>query len=360
MYGVNGAEDRIFVSGNSDNQNFDYRSYVQNLSYFPSENYTRVGLDSSPIMGYSRMADGRLAVHKARSNGLDSTIFYRTSSLVNGEAIFPLENGAKGVGVESKYALATLINEPLILSNQGVFAIVPVNNSAVNEKYAVQRSYYINNKLLSENLSEAVGKEFNGKYYLSVNNQCFVADSRYKSYENKAESSTFQYEWWYWNNIPARVWFESNNRLYFGTEDGRICLFKTKGEINLYKDDDDIVSCYWETPILAFGSTTNVKTIKFMTIALNPYTRSSIKFGTILKSLKKQRKQFNTNTFNFEDIDFEEFTFETDGFPRVIPIRTKFKKFMFIQFYFESTEEKALGTHKLSIQYTVNNKYKGR
>ena len=74
-------------------------------------------------------------------------------------------------------------------------------------------------------MSEAVGVSYNNRYYLAVNGHCYVADARTKYYSDKDADGSYQYEWWYWDGIPARVLCELRGALYFGTQDGRICVF---------------------------------------------------------------------------------------------------------------------------------------
>lgn len=371
IYGVNGAADRVFIAGNAAVPNFDFYSELNDPTYFGDLWYTMVGQDSTAIMGYSRLGDGSLAIHKER-NGQDPTVFIRTGTLINNDTAFPLKQGAEGVGVVSKYAFANLVNDPLILSNQGVYAVVPVANTVANERYAQQRSYFINPRLIKEpNLEEAVGIEFKGFYYLAVNSHVYVADSRQQSYISKAFADQFQYEWYFWNNVPARVWWEYNNELYFGTADGEVMKFLPEGEMDSYKDNGENILCYWKTPILELGSFTNYKTLKNAYAIPSPYLRSEIHIDYIVKSIPKTVqgqtislfqytvKDQDISLFSFEDIDFSDFTFDTDTSPHIIPTNYKAKKFMLIQLALWSDSGKPFGFYGLTLLYTINGKFKG-
>ena len=46
--------------------------------------------------------------------------------------------------------------------------------------------------------------------------------------QNTNDTESFNYEWYFWDNMPVRVWSIIDNNLYFGTEDGRICSFDDK------------------------------------------------------------------------------------------------------------------------------------
>ena len=57
---------------------------------------------------------------------------------------------------------------------------------------------------------------------------CYVADARHKFIPNDTVDNSFNYEWWFWDNIPARVWASIDGKLYLGTEQGQICVFDDK------------------------------------------------------------------------------------------------------------------------------------
>lgn len=335
LYGYAGNSNRIFVFGNPDLPNYDYYCDQENPLYWPDENFTRIGTEE--IMGYSRLGDGTLAVHKKHSD-TDSTIYYRDSNLLDTVEVFPLSAGVKNIGCISKYCNCNLLNDPLVLTDQGVFAIIGNNG----EKYAQQRSYYINNKLMQEeNLENAVAIAVNGKYYLSVNNHMYIADCRYLSYPKHSKTEQYQYEWWYWDNIPARVLFSWNNKLYFGTEDGNICGFTDE-----YMDVDTPVEAYWETPFLELNSSHLAKTIKLITLILNPGGNCDITFGYILDDGSVEIITKNYSALN-------------DDFPKTIQEKEKIPKFMFVKFFMKNNTKNRMTFERLILEYINSGKYRG-
>jgi hypothetical protein len=140
---------------------------------------------------------------------------------------FTTTQGATGEGMISSFANDNLLNDNLFLSSNGVYGLSLSNNIKSNERYALERSGLINGKLIKEtSLQNACGISFNGRYYLSVNGHCYVADSRFKNYVAVDLPDTFSYEWWFWDNVNARIFFVINNELYFGTDEGQICKFE--------------------------------------------------------------------------------------------------------------------------------------
>ena len=288
-------------------------------------------------MSYSGLADGSLSIHKKQSD-TDCTVYYRTSNMLNNIEVFPLKDGVKNVGCISKYCNCNLVNDPLFLSDQGVFSCIGNNG----EKYAQQRSYYVNGKLIKEkNLEDAVATSFLGKYYLAINNHVYVADSRYLSYPRNAKTEQYQYEWWYWDNIPVRVFFTWNNELYFGTSNGNICKFN-----NRYIDNNKEIKSYWETPFLELNNTQAAKTIKDITLILNPNVSSDITLGY---ELDDGRTEIISKNYNNLDNDF----------PKTIQEKEKIKKFMFIKFYMKNETKSKMTFERLILEYIVSGKYRG-
>ena len=362
QYGYNGATARAVVSGTPDAVNFHYWSDLNDPAFFPGLNYAYLGQDSSAIMGYSHIGDA-LAVHK-EDNEQDQTIFLVRGSYdeTNGYQ-FAISGSVAGIGAISKYCFKRLGTEPMFLSRQGVYAVTTQYLTA--EKYAQNRSWYVNPKLTKEaDLSEAVAIEYNGYFYLAVNDVVYVADSRQKAYEKNAPQSEFQYEWYYLTNISARVWWEYDGRLYFGDADGKIKVFKLDSEDTgahpAYSDDGQAIYAYWDTPIFNFGTMFRYKTLKNFHLMLSPYRRSSVEVFYREKGHLRSVKSSTMDIFDFNEIDFSRLTFSTDDSPMVIATNTKAKKFMLIQFRIENKVlNEGFGFYELEANYVLVGKYKG-
>ena len=238
LFGVNGGSDRLFLSGNPKYPNTVFYSASDDFSYFPDNQYFSVGDESAAITGFVRISDGTLAVLKEESDR-DAAIFYvmgtqRSFFDAKGElektyAEFTVSNGGAGESNLHPYATANLAGDALLLSRNGVFAIVPNQSGSTSVRHVKERSYPINRKLLGEDLSRSVGVVYNNRYYLSIDGHCYVADARHKYYRNDNDlDQSFNYEWWYWENVPATSWAVIDGTLWFGTADGRLCAFDTE------------------------------------------------------------------------------------------------------------------------------------
>ena len=341
VYGYAGANNRVFLAGNPDYANILMYSHLEDITYFPVENVIKVGLEVVPITGIIKLNSGKLAVLKNVSD-TDSTIFYIGYATYNGSEAFPLEGSTKGEGNIAKHAHDMLINDPLILTKNGIFAL----NTATltDERFVYHRSYYIDVKLKQEeNLEQAIGIVNDGKYYLAINNHVYVADSRFKSTSNYSKYSDYQYEWYYWTNLPVKVWFVWNNELYFGDKYGNICTFRDNSDVNRYKDNTENVEAEWNSIVLDLNRPANKKNIKRISISSNP-TNSKLIIGYRLKGGSKQvlTKVYIDSTY-----------------PKTTIIRKKAKKLSFFSLYIENKEDSNMSFNTICVIYTVGSYYKG-
>lgn len=218
---------RFFFSGNKKYPNWDFMSAVDDPTYFPADGWTKVGSDITAIQGYLHYGT-ELAIIK-EDNEQDATVYMRSAILTEeNDILFPIQQGAQGAGAISPYALATLKDEPLFLAKEGVYAIEGTNAS--QERNIPNRSFMVDAKLRSSIEKYSVGVAFSD-YYLVTNpmtGKCFVADGRYSVIRNDVPHRERGYEWFVWDNIPANCFCVVGDELYFGTIDGRVCVFHQK------------------------------------------------------------------------------------------------------------------------------------
>lgn len=353
FYGYNN-DNRIFVSGNPDYKNYDWQSGLDDPTYFPDLGYTVIGSDTSAILGYLKQYENLVVVKE--DNEQDAEIFLRTSAMDDsGKPYFPIKQGAKGVGAMSPYAFATLRDDPLFLSRGGVVALA---SASVTQQRAVQvRSGRINKRLADESgREEAIAATWNNYYVLCVNSRCYVADSRQRS----ASDESFDYEWYYWQNVPARVFHEHDGTLYFGTDDGRLCRFNSDIDtMARFSDDGSPILARWSTKADAFGTFMQRKTMakRGSGVMIKPYTRSSVTvYAVTEKDIENEIRYSTMDILDFGDIDFARFTFNTAETPQVIPFNKKLKKFITLRLIFENDAlDEGFGIYGATVQYTYAN-----
>ena len=336
-YGI-GTTDRIVISGNPEFPNRDWTSGLNDPSYFPDLGYSLVGTEATAIMGYRRIGE-YLAIIK-EDNGQDSTVFLRSASLnSDGEAVFQTRQSIAGVGAVAIHGFGNILDEPLFLSGTGVYAIT--TNALTAERIVQNRSFYVDPRLTQEEgLEQAEAVSWNGMYLLAVNGHVYLLDGRQnRSYRAKSQSD-YIYECYYWENVPAACWLDhkdgATETLYFGTADGRICRFNSDIDtMQRYADDDKAILAIWSTMSDDDGDVTLLKTMikKGNSVTIKPYTRSSaqIYFRTEQDPIEFFATEDTLDVFDWEDIDFTRFTFNSNDAPREILFNTKVKKYKRLQ-----------------------------
>ena len=235
LYGEGGGSDRLFLSGNPACPNRDFWSEPEDFSYFPAKNTASLGSERNPLTGYGRLLDGSMAVY-ARGGEGESGVYFRTGTYrtetdaESGAAVlysvFPTLSGSSGEGALSPHTCADLDGDALILTRTGVCGVVQRESGVGYARYLRERSRPVNAALCRHAHPEnAVATVCDGRYYLALDNVCYVADGRYAFREEGARDGAFGYEWWYLTDLPIRCFCRIGGALAFGTEDGRLCAF---------------------------------------------------------------------------------------------------------------------------------------
>lgn len=330
LYGVNGALDRIFIAGSPDEPNVDYWSEWRDPAYFGDVSYSVLGQESSPIMGYSVLADALVTHKQGEENGRNA--FVRRGELdEDGFAVFRITNVIQGEGAAARRCFASLNSEPLFLTARGVYALTP--SDVTGERYAQERSWYIASQLTRlASLADACAVVWGRFYVLSAGGTLYLLDGAQKSYESKNPYATYQYECYYWPGICASCLWVQNGALRFGTEGGAVREFLPGGASSDYSDDGAPIAAHWCTPLLNLGTWSNMKTVDNVWIVGKPYSRSGGEVSFITnRDYERLGRSYNIDIFDWDDIDFERFTFNTMDGPVVVPMRKKAKKIQTFQ-----------------------------
>lgn len=337
VWGANGASDRIIAAGNPDFPNQDFMCAYADGTYWPDTGYAVIGSSQTAILGYRRLGE-YLAVVK-EDNGQDSTVFIRSSAVKeSGEVVFTIKPSIAGAGAVTRFGFGNIGDEQLFLSGSGVYAIT--TNSLTAERITQNRSFRVDPKLATEELSKAVCCSFDGNFMVFVNGVVYGLDGKQaRNYVNRNDTS-FIYECFYWQNVPARcvhkIIEDGREYLYFGTETGKICKFNHDIDgMSRYNDDGDAIEAIWATKFDDDGDPMVLKTMlkKGNAVTIKPYTRSGAKiyFRTDKDALEWKAAEGTMDIFDWEDIDFSRFTFNANDGPQEIPFRRKIKNYKRLQ-----------------------------
>ncbi len=354
LYGVNGAADRLFVTGNSDYRNYDWYSAMNDATYFSVSNYCILGLNTR-IVGYSIIGE-KLAAHKSDDED-GRNIIIREGTISGETAAFPIVNTLQGAGTVSGHTIAYLKTEPLFFSKSGIFAITPADING--ERYTQNRSFYINNVLESlPEKAEAVAVCFRDFYVLALGSRLYILDSLLKSYEDGAPYSTHQYEAFIFTDIAARVLYVREEKLRFGTAAGEIMEFYSNAnDLNSYSDNGAPIAAHWDTPMFSGENFYVRKGFKYLALKLSaaPATGTEV-FVQIKGRWSKLFEEFaRLRYLSFCAVKFSQFTFSTDSTPKAFGKKLSLPKTDKAQFRFaNSNENEPFGLYNYALEFQQN------
>lgn len=366
LFGVSGACDRIFLSGNPDHPNWDFYSGFNDATYYPDTGYSVLGSAQSAITGYA-IVSSYLATFK---DGFDmsQSVFIREGDMLENEetgtseAVFKLINTLQGEGAIAPYSFGYLQTEPLFLTNAGIYAIT--EQDITGEKYSQNRSFYLDGKLRKEdNLKTAIATVYDNQYVLALNNELYILDGLQATRTDRSEPyATRQYAGFYCTDIPATcLW--TDDQICFGTSDGRICRFYSDEKaLESYNDDGKPIYACWETPDLDDQLFYKNKTYRYFAVRLmqslkTTATLYSRKLGVWTKIADKM---IISNPIDFEDFDFDLFTFSIDDTEKLIHSKVRVKKVDKARFKIENNEiNEPFGLSDLAVEYIQSGNYKG-
>lgn len=362
------SQDRVFLSGNPDAQDTDWRCESNNPLYFSDLSYTKVGADGAAIVGYSAISDSQ-AIIKADDRS-ETTIYFRGYNIdtTTSKVQFPVRRAAAGAGAVAKRAFAYLPEEPVFLSRTGVFALTSSNITAL--QVARNRSYYVDAALTKEeHLENACAVVWNGYYVLAVNGHAYVMDTNQNVAYKPQSYGDYVYECYYWDNFPAVRMMESRGNLYFGTSDGKICRLNTDIDtMQAYSDGGTLgedgkitgstaISAEWHTKADDDGDFMTYKTMvkRGSGVMMKPYTRSSIQvYARTERDFGRKIREGIADIFSWTDIDFSRFTFNSNDAPQVLPFNSKVKKYKTLQLIMKNDAmNEAFGIFGIIKRYTI-------
>lgn len=327
LFGVNGALDRLFLSGNPDFINYDWHSAQYDPTYFEDTSYSQLGSDSSAILGYSIISN-YLAAHKDYMER-DQNIILRQGDLQDSEPVFRIANTLQGAGAIAKDSFVYLSTEPLFLTRLGVYAVTA--QDITGEKYAQNRSFFLNGKLLEEpNLEDAYGFVYKDMYWLCINDVCYILDGLQPLMTDKSMPySTRQYAGFYRTNVPANIMWENDGVLYFGSKDGNVCRFHTdKSALASYNDNGEAIEAIWETPDIDGNLFYKNKTLRYMAVRLESAIATSIKIYAMKRGLWNFIKYDDAagRYFSFSQLVFSKLGFSGDKTQKISSTKLRIKK----------------------------------
>ena len=357
VFPVSAIGARLFCAGNPDHPNIDYWSSINDPSYIPDVNYSRLGRADSYITGYS-VFDNAIASHKDAN---ENAIYVRNPVTDDdGYQQFAITNVIKGPGSIAPHSFAYISQEPLFLTKIGIYALTV--NDLTHERYTQDRSFFLNGELLKESeLSDVYACSFGDYYVLAAGYRLYILDSTTREYTQNEPYSTHQYEGFYFTGIQARIIWTNDDTLYFGTTTGDIYSFyKNISSPLSYSDNGNSIPAHWQTAAIQGRSFYKYKHFRRCAVQLEPYSHTGI--SVIAKKGGTWNTLFtNASTegyFEFNSLDFRGISFKPCIGSRTLNKRITIRKTDKAQFRFYN-DDTPFGLESVALEYCEYGYYKG-
>lgn len=360
-FGVNGAADRLFVSGNPEWPNRDWFSGQNDPTYWPDTAYAVLGSEHSAVVGYS-IVNNLLAAHKDSSE-TDRNVIIRRGDLLENQPSFPIVNTLQGPGAVAPFSFAYLGTEPVFLTDLGVFAITPSDISG--ERYSQNRSYYVNGALCREpDLQQAFAFVHRDLYWLCLNGAAYILDGLQKIASGRSEPySTRQYACFYRTNLPARVLWQQDGTLCFGSGQGDVYAFYTDPQaLESYSDCGHPIHAIWETPDLSGHRFYRNKSFRTLAVRLSSAVATSVKLYGLRRGgwVHLRTEERRARYFSYQQLVYSKFTYSCDRTNRTLVTKIRLKKLDKTRFRFENDRlNEPFGLMAWAAEYVENGIFKG-
>lgn len=353
VYGVGGSTDRVFLSGNAGKAGVDFYSAFEDPTFFPDVNYTKLARDGGAVVGYAVLENALAAFLRGSTDG--RSVVVRTGELEeDGNALFRIVNTMIGQDAVAPDSFCQTDKEPLFLTDRGVFAITA--EELTGEKYSQERSYYIGSAIREAAGRPAASACIYGDFYvLALDGALYLLDLQQKTYERNSPYSSFQYECYFWPDIPAQIAFTRQDALCFGTADGRLCRFSTETENPAaYNDDGAAIDAHWDTAEFDGELFFHVKTFTGVAVRLAASPVTGVKVLAQVRGIWQQvyDAQGKARYLDFSYVDFGKFSFSSDKTPRTLYGKVKLKKVDKVRFRLQNNElNEPFGLYAFGVQW---------
>ena len=328
----NGTTDaRVFLYGDGSNKAI-YSDLDGNgkptAEYFPDMNEMSVDSENTPITAMIKHYNSLLTF---KSDGAYTTN-YGTITLTDGSvtAAFYTTPLNRSIGNVAPGQAVLVKNNPFTLFGRSVYEWQLSSYAVKDERNAKTKSERVASSLGALSLKDAVcyDDEYTSQYFIVQGDTAIV-------YNYAADA------WYKYTGIPAVCFVRVEDKLYFGTSDGRLAEFS-----RAYRNDDGReISARWESGSMSFDADYRMKYSSDIWISLKPESAARLKI-TVQSNRRSDYAEKVTacSLATFANVDFNNYSFNTNRQPQVDRIRLKVKKFAFYKLIFTSASTSATAT----------------
>lgn len=312
-----GNDTAIFMWGNENFGNKRIWTGVLDASYFPEFNFTLIGSDEFPITDIVAQYDRQIIFKTNRTH-----YSYAEYITLLSKYDYPVFDLNEAVGNVAFNGVQVVENSPVSLHKHSWW--IWTNTSIEDERNAKNITERIRKSLEDIDLSTAVTFDNQKQKELFINIDDIIYIWNYGN-------DTF----YIFDNISATWFLDENGTIYYGSQ-GTV---EKRSGLN---DNGTAIEANLELGFTDFGVNELTKNSRVMWVTIQPYSRTSvdISYATnkINTSEAKEVKVVGYVLLDFNDIDFNDFSFLTNRNPQTKRRKLRAKKYTTIKFIFKNSE----------------------
>ena len=317
-----GNDTTVFMWGSTTNPNRRTFSASLDATYFPANNYTDIGSNQYAITDIQPMQGVQIIFKEEQTYYSPAEI--AVSPLTG--YVYPIYDLNYAIGNVCFDGVQVVKNNPVSLHGNSAWEWT--SSQVKDERNAKDISIKMPVSFGSLDFTTAVTFDYqkNQELWINVGSMVYVWN-----YGNDT--------WCIYDNISANCFLEVDGVVYFGSKVGTIERFEGK-----LTDNGTIINAVWKSGFIDFGAYEYKKNSRSMWFSIQPASRTSVSIKCPTNRNNEDDPVLKTFTkgytlFDFETIDFDDFTFETNRNPQAFRIDIKAKKYSYIQFIFSNAQD---------------------
>jgi hypothetical protein len=157
-----------------------------------------------------------------------------------------------------------------------------------------------------------------------------------------------------------------DGRLWFGTEDGRICVFSKAERVpdyadRLYGREPAAIGACWETPDVTADSFYREKNFRWLAARVRPATATSVRMHVCAGGVWRElcRQPFTARYLSFSNLTFSKMSFSCDTAGKTLGLRLHEYRRDKVRFRFENSEvNEPFGLLGWALEYTQGRRHR--
>ncbi len=336
VFGADGADNVLFLGGSEKSPGVDYFSAAEDFTCFYQASKEILGSNVSPVTGYCRLSDGRMAVLKNDPEG--ANVYFRNHAVLSmgrtqsGDPyqvdLFPSCSGAAVEGCISARTVGTVGNEPIFLTDAGLYSVKSVSDTLVNMNQTIHRSAAVDSYLRQVDRSTLLSICWENYYLLCFGREALITDGK------RDRTGALRFLKWRFSH-PISALAKYDGTLWLGDQNGGIyCLGDSA-------DDAGVpFSAFWQAALPEEKSGRRMN-LKRLWAAFSPDYQGAADAVVYHGRCPAAPMKLPLRRIDFSNWDFSAITFDGTNAPRwlsILPAPASADSFM-VQVRFDAGQD---------------------